>query len=97
VRLPRLIGGPQALNMILNGHTVSGKAAAKLGLADVAVPRRQLVHAAKYYILNKPGRHAPTTLQSLTNQKIAREVIGHFIRKKVRSKVNPAHYPAPFH
>lgn len=97
VRLPRLIGAPQALNMILNGHTVSGKAAAKLGFVDVAVPKRQLVHAAKYYILKKPARHKASTLQSLTNQKIARQVIGHYIRKQVRQKVNPLHYPSPFH
>lgn len=96
VRLPRLIGGPQALNMILNGHTISGKAAAKLGVVDVAVPKRQLVHAAKYYILQKPARHKPSTLQSLSNQKIARQVIGHFVRKQVRKKVNPLHYPSPF-
>jgi len=96
VRLPRLIGGPQALNMILNGHTVSGKVAAKLGFVDVAVPKRQLVHAAKYYILKTPERHKPTTLQSLSNQKISRQIIGHYIRKQVRKKVNPLHYPSPF-
>lgn len=97
VRLPRLIGAPQALNLILSGHTVSGKAAAKLGIADVAVPKRQLVHAAKYYVLNKPPRHKATALQSLTNQKITRQVVGHYIRKQLRKKANPLHYPAPFH
>jgi 3-hydroxyacyl-CoA dehydrogenase/enoyl-CoA hydratase/3-hydroxybutyryl-CoA epimerase len=96
VRLPRLIGGPQALNLILNGHTVNGKVAAKLGFVDVAVPKRQLVHAAKYYILNKPARHKATSLQSLSNQTIARQMIGYYIRKQVRQKVNPLHYPAPF-
>lgn len=97
VRLPRLIGGPQALNMILNGHTVSGKAAAKLGFVDAAVPKRQLVHAAKYYIMNKPHRHEATYLQKLTNKTLARQAIAHFVRKQVRAKVNPSHYPAPFH
>lgn len=97
VRLPRLIGSPQALNLILNGHTVSGKAAAKLGFVDAAVPKRQLVHAAKYYIMNKPPRHEASFLQKLTNQRISRQIIGHFVRKQVRKKVNPSHYPAPFH
>src|SRR5205085_6138759 len=97
VRLPRLIGSPQALNLILNGHTVSGKAAAKLGFVDAAVPRRQLVHAAKYYIKNKPPRHKPTFLESLSNQTVSRQIIGSYIRKKMRKKVNPSHYPAPFH
>lgn len=97
VRLPRLIGGPEALNLILNGHTVSGKTAAKLGFVDVAVPKRQLVHAARSYILNKPERHKPTFLQSLTNKTISRQIISHFVRRAVNKKVNPLHYPAPFH
>jgi 3-hydroxyacyl-CoA dehydrogenase / enoyl-CoA hydratase / 3-hydroxybutyryl-CoA epimerase len=97
VRLPRLIGGPQALNMILSGHTVSGKAAAKLGFVDVAVPKRQLVRAATYYVLQHPTAHQPTALQALTNKKTARQVISHFIRKQLHKKVNPLHYPAPFH
>jgi 3-hydroxyacyl-CoA dehydrogenase/enoyl-CoA hydratase/3-hydroxybutyryl-CoA epimerase len=97
VRLPRLIGALQGLNMCLSGHTVSGKAAAKLGFVDVAVPKRQLVHAAKYYILNKPAPHKATALQSLSNQKISRQIIGPFLRKKLREKVNPLHYPAPFY
>ncbi|MBX3708917.1 MAG: enoyl-CoA hydratase/isomerase family protein [Gammaproteobacteria bacterium] len=97
VRLSRLIGAPQALNLILNGHTVSGKAAAKLGFVDAAVPKRQLVTAAKYYILNKPPRRKPTALQALTNQKIMRQIIGYYVRRQVQQKVNPIHYPAPFH
>lgn len=97
VRLPRLIGAPQALNMILSGHTVSGKVAAKIGFVDVAVPRRQLKHAAQYYALNKPTPHHATTLQALTNQKLARPILAHFLRKKVREKANPLHYPSPFH
>ncbi len=97
VRLPRLIGAPQALNLILSGHTVSGKAASKIGFVDAAVPKRQLIHAAKYYVNTKPERHKPTTLQALTNQKIARQTVGYYIRKQLRRKVNPLHYPAPFH
>ncbi|EKD72036.1 MAG: hypothetical protein ACD_46C00025G0001 [uncultured bacterium] len=97
VRMPRLVGAFEGLNMVLSGHTISGKAAAKIGIADVAVPRRQLVHAAKYYILNQPSRHKPTLLQSLSNQKIARQIISYFLRKKLNQKINPQHYPAPFH
>lgn len=97
VRLPRLIGPSQGLNMVLSGHTVDGKKAAKLGIADVAVPKRQLVHAAKYYALNKPERHQPGRIESLMNQKLMRQVVAHMIRKKVKQKANPQHYPAPFH
>lgn len=97
VRMPRLIGALQGLNMVLSGHTVSGKAAAKLGFVDAAVPKRQLVHAAKYYIQKKPAPHQPTTMQALTNKKLARQIIAYFLRKKLREKINPLHYPSPFH
>lgn len=97
VRMPRLIGALQGMNMVLSGHTVSAKAAAKLGFVDAAVPKRQLVHAAKYYILQKPAPHKATTLESLTNKKIVRQVIGQYLRKKLKEKINPMHYPAPFH
>ena len=70
VRLPRLIGALQGLNLILSGRTVSGKAAAKMGLVDVAVPKRQLAHAAKYYILQKPAIHKPTKLAIISNNKV---------------------------
>jgi 3-hydroxyacyl-CoA dehydrogenase/enoyl-CoA hydratase/3-hydroxybutyryl-CoA epimerase len=96
VRLPKLIGAMQGLNMVLSGHTVSGKAAAKLGFADIAVPRRHLVKAAKYYVLNHPAQHKANWLQNLSNTKPARKILAKLMRKKMRAKVNPAHYPAPF-
>tara|TARA_R110000868_G_scaffold390329_3_gene659971 strand:+ start:71 stop:2110 length:2040 start_codon:yes stop_codon:yes gene_type:complete len=97
VRLPRLIGALEGMNMVMSGHTVSAKAAAKLGFIDAAVPRRQLVRAAKYYINEQPAPHQATFLQSLTNQKYARQALGHIMRKKLTKKVSPLHYPAPFH
>lgn len=97
VRMPRLVGALQGLNMVLSAHTVSGKAAAKIGFVDAAVPRRQLVHAAKYYALKKPAPHKATTFQALTNKKFLRQIIGPYMRKKLKEKVNPLHYPAPFH
>src|SRR3990167_8478491 len=69
VRLPKLIGALQGLNMGMSGHTVTAKAAAKLGFVDAAVPRRQLVRAAKYYVEKQPAPHKASFLQSLTNQK----------------------------
>ncbi len=97
VRLPRLIGGPQAMNMILSGHTVSGKAAVKMGFADVAVPKRHLVRAAKYYALEKPKTRQATFLQNLTNTKLARKLLAPYMRKQLRAKANPMYYPGPYH
>lgn len=96
VRLPKLIGAMQGMNMVLSGHTVSGKAAAKLGIADVAVPKRHLVKAAKYYILEKPIPHKASWLQDLSNAPLPRKILASIMRKKLRAKVNPNHYPSPY-
>lgn len=96
VRMPKLMGALQGLNMVISGHTVSGKAAAKLGFVDTAVPRRHLVRAAKYYVLNKPAPHKASWLQNLTNTKPARKLIASFLKKKLKEKISPMHYPAPF-
>lgn len=96
VRLPKLIGAPQGLNLILSGHTVSGKVAAKLGIVDAAVPHRQLVRAAKYFILNQPKPHQAAWWQELTNTKPARILLASYLRSKLRDKIDPMHYPAPF-
>ncbi len=97
VRLPKLIGAQQGLNLVLSGHTVSGKVAAKLGIADAAVPQRQLVHAAKYYVLHTPPVHRASMLQTFSNYKIMRQILGSYIRKQLEKKANPLHYPAPYH
>ncbi len=96
VRLPRLIGGAAAMELILSSRTVNGKAAAKLGIVDVAVPRRHLKTAAQFYAVTPPERHKPTTLQALGNTKFGRQAVAHFARKALKAKANQAHYPAPF-
>jgi 3-hydroxyacyl-CoA dehydrogenase/enoyl-CoA hydratase/3-hydroxybutyryl-CoA epimerase len=97
VRLLRLIGPINGMSMVLAGNTVSGKVAAKLGFVDAAVPKRQLIHAAKYYIQEKPATRQSSKLQELANNKVARQVIAYYMRQKLNAKVNPLHYPAPFH
>lgn len=97
VRLPKLIGGPQALNLILSGHTVNAKVASKLGFVDAAVPERHLVRAAQYYALKDPGAHRATWLQRISNSKILRIPLSNQVRRSLKEKVLPLHYPAPFH
>lgn len=96
VRTPRLIGPVNALNLILNGHTISGKAAAKIGLVDAVVPRRQLQSAAKYYVSEKPPVHQPTFGESILNKKFFRQFLAAYIRRKMAKKIKEIHYPAPF-
>lgn len=96
VRLPRLIGVPNAFNLILSGHTISGKAAAKLGLVDVSVPKRHLIAAATYYALQSAKPRRVAKMNQLINTKPARALLAWYLRKKLREKVSPEHYPAPF-
>lgn len=97
VRMPKLIGAVKGMNMVLTGQIVTGKVAARLGFVDAAVPKRQLIHAAKYYIQKKPAPHKASTLESFSNHPIMRQIISYFVRKNLKKKINPLHYPAPFH
>lgn len=96
IRLPKLIGAPNALELILTGRAVSAKAAAKMGFVDVAVPRRQLKRAAVAYVLEKPPQHRATRLQALTNQRFVRPLIAKKLNQSLKQKVNREHYPAPY-
>lgn len=96
VRLPRLIGAIQAMDLILTGRAVNAKAAAKIGLVDFAVPERHLAQAARYCVLQHPKPHQPTVLQALTNNALVRPLLAKMLRKKVAQKASPQHYPAPY-
>lgn len=96
VRMLKLIGAIKGLDLILTGRTISSKTAAKMGVIDAAVPRRHLIRAAKYYILEQPDSHKATWAENLTNTLPARKILSAYMRKKLRAKVNPFHYPAPY-
>lgn len=97
VRLPRLIGAPQAMGLMLTGRTVNARQAAKMGFVDKAVPARHLKTAAISFILKKPAKHQPTKLQNLTNHSLARKFLANQMRKQVAAnKARKEHYPAPY-
>ena len=97
VRLPRLIGGFDALSqVILTGAALSASRAKSLGIVDDVVPVRQLQRAAVYFINHKPAKHKPTLLQSLSNYSWSRKLLAKLMYKQVAKKVRKEHYPAPF-
>ncbi|MCB1827058.1 MAG: enoyl-CoA hydratase/isomerase family protein, partial [Coxiellaceae bacterium] len=96
VRLPRLIGAPKAMSVMLTGSALSARAAKRLGLVDVVVPRRQIIHAAKAYALNPPKPHKATFLERFTNNILVRPLLAQIFYKQLRQKIQKAHYPAPF-
>lgn len=97
VRLPRLIGGFNALSkMILTGKAISAEQARRLGVVDEVVPYRMLKRAARAYLEKPPAVHRPTWLQSMTNKAGIRSVLAAFLRYQVSKRVNKEHYPAPY-
>lgn len=96
VRLPALIGAPQAMKMMLTGQSISAVKAAQIGVVDAAAPERHIEQAARYYILQKPPRHKPRGLAQWSNATWVRPWLGKLFQRKLAQKVNPAFYPAPF-
>jgi len=96
VRLPRLIGATNAMNLILKGNAVSAKVGKKLGFVDQALPERQLKRAAKQFILTQPSPHKATLFQRLSNNVVIRPLLAFFIRRTLSKKIKQTHYPAPF-
>lgn len=96
VRLPHLIGSAKAMSLILPGKILDARKAAKMGIVDAAVPLRHFQRAVEYYL-----QHEPTTLDCGVWERFiqlapVRRVMAYFMRKQVRKKVNPWHYPAPY-
>jgi 3-hydroxyacyl-CoA dehydrogenase/enoyl-CoA hydratase/3-hydroxybutyryl-CoA epimerase len=96
VRLPKLIGAPKAMQVILSGRIYSGKQAAKMGMVDVAVPKRELQRAAKFYIENAPQPQQASLLSKMANQAWVRPILAKWFHYQLSKKVNIKHYPAPF-
>ena len=95
-RLPRLIGAPAALDLLLSGKTVDARRAKKLGLADECVPLRIMENAARGVLLARPApRQAPFPL-SLTLAKPVRPIIAAQARRQVEKRARREHYPAPY-
>lgn len=96
VRLVKLIGPVKGLPLIMQGRTVSSQQAAKLGMIDACVPKRQLLKTAKYFILHKPSKHNPNWFDNLFNYPPFRNIFAYFAEKQLRSKISSEHYPAPY-
>jgi len=89
-RLPRLIGLPKALEIILAGKTVAAKPALKRGMVDELVHKEYLTEAA-VRILRRGKRTTDGHL--LTNNALVAKVIALRLRSQLMKKTR-GHYPA---
>lgn len=97
-RLPRLVGVPQALDIILAGKTVNAEKAAKIGLFELIVSDiKELERCAADIVLGRkvlPKRKLKFTDNLLTNTAIGRKIAEITARKKTLASTK-GHYPAP--
>ncbi len=89
-RLPRLIGLPKALGIILAGKTLAPKPALKCGLVDALVPREYLLPAALKKIREGKPRRAG---RPFTNNALVAAVIAARAKTQLQKKTR-GHYPA---
>ncbi len=89
VRLPRLIGVSAAMDLMLTGRTLPARTAAKMGIVDVAVPKRQLEHAARYYALEHPARHRSAWINRVLELSFVRPLMGYMFRRVVETREAP--------
>ncbi|MGY6517291.1 MAG: 3-hydroxyacyl-CoA dehydrogenase NAD-binding domain-containing protein [Lysobacteraceae bacterium] len=98
VRLPRLVGAPAAMDMMLTGRGLSAKAARGIGLVDKVVEPAVLLDSA--IELARKGRvQRPFKQRFLgwaTNIWPTRQVLAPVLVKQVSRKARRDHYPAPF-
>jgi 3-hydroxyacyl-CoA dehydrogenase / enoyl-CoA hydratase / 3-hydroxybutyryl-CoA epimerase len=89
-RLPRLIGLPGALDIILGGKTLAPKPALKRGMVDELAPAEYLIKASCRLIKKgKPKRPA----RLLLNNRFLASLLAARLRAKLRQKTR-GHYPA---
>ncbi|HEX3526868.1 MAG TPA: 3-hydroxyacyl-CoA dehydrogenase NAD-binding domain-containing protein [Thermoanaerobaculia bacterium] len=104
-RLPRLIGVPEALDLILTGKTVAGRKALKLGLIDALLPDARFLDLVRDFALARAGQKRRAEdgktgggfdFKELLLEKnpLGRKVVFDQARKKTLEQTR-GHYPAP--
>ena len=93
-RLPRLIGLPAALDIVLNGKTVDPKRAKKMGLVDEVVAPGILLEVAKRFAARGKRNVKPRTKFYLEGNPFARRFVFGKARQAVLKQTR-GNYPAP--
>jgi 3-hydroxyacyl-CoA dehydrogenase/enoyl-CoA hydratase/3-hydroxybutyryl-CoA epimerase len=105
VRLPKLVGLADALDMMLTGKNIRAEKAVRMGLVHAAVPHAQLLASSKRLArdlvhgkISEPNKKKPMQEQVqklvLEQNALGRMVVLHEARKKVMAQ-SKGLYPAP--
>ena len=96
-RLPRLVGAPAAMDMMLTGRRMAARAARNIGLVDKVVEPALLEDAAAALALKGLQRPFGQRFKGwITNTLPARKVLAPQMTKQVARKARREHYPAPY-
>ena len=95
-RLPRKIGLPNALDMILTGKTLRSDKAKRIGLVDEVYPRENLISMAPNFFNRKPkSKSMQESMKELATENfVTRKIIFQKVRESVLKKTN-GFYQAP--
>jgi 3-hydroxyacyl-CoA dehydrogenase/enoyl-CoA hydratase/3-hydroxybutyryl-CoA epimerase len=96
-RLPRKVGLPTALDMILTGKQIKGKKNLHLGLADAMLPVERMKEMAPDYLLKKKGKKKSVKEEiqaAAMDNFLTRKIIFQKAREKVM-ETSKGFYPAP--
>ncbi|HVR80546.1 MAG TPA: 3-hydroxyacyl-CoA dehydrogenase NAD-binding domain-containing protein [Luteimonas sp.] len=97
VRLPRLVGAPAAMDLMLSGRTLSGSAAKTIGLVDKVVDAPMLVDAAVELATKGTTRPFKQRVMAwATNWWPLRQILAPMLVKQIARKAPKVHYPAPY-
>ena len=96
VRSIQKAGPLAAMNMMLTGRLLQGRAAKAMGLVDDLVPLRQLKRAARYFVLKRPRSKELSLKDKIINHRLVRPIVAGQMRKEVAKKAAKEHYPAPY-
>jgi 3-hydroxyacyl-CoA dehydrogenase/enoyl-CoA hydratase/3-hydroxybutyryl-CoA epimerase len=97
-RLPKKVGLPSALDMILTGRQIKGKNAVKMGLADAMLPTERMQELAKSYLLDRKTGRKKTMKEEVQAAAMDNFLTRKIIFQKAREKVletSKGFYPAP--
>ena len=96
-RLPKKIGLPNALDLLLTGKQLKAKKALKLGLCEKVVPKERLLEKAEEFLFSKED-DSESFKETLVNKASDNFLARNIIFKKARQKVleqTKGFYPAP--
>jgi 3-hydroxyacyl-CoA dehydrogenase/enoyl-CoA hydratase/3-hydroxybutyryl-CoA epimerase len=97
-RLPKKVGLPSALDMILTGRQIKGKNALKMGLADFMLPAERMKELTRTYLLEKKTGKKKSMKEEVQAAAMDNFLTRKIIFQKAREKVlqtSKGFYPAP--